>query len=383
MNGDRMTVEEMTAELESLRPLPAPEFASRLDARAAAGFPGRRPANGLRAAGRRLRPALPRRPLLPALAGVATVVVVATAVVVSSGDGGSGDSPMLSPGSGGASGAGGVSGGEGMTFGGEAAKAPQLIEPAEPGAVGADMTRAAPVPPLPGPGAAPGVRKRQVERSAELTLGAAPEQVQGVAAEAIEVVGRHQGIVLSSSVRDGGEGDAGASFELLVPSRRLSAALSDLSAIAEVRSRSENTLDITAPFVSVSERLRDARAEAEGLLAQLAAADTESERDAVKVQLRGVRDRIAYLRAQKQRLERRANFATVSLRISSGDEAFVPGGAWTIDDALRDAGRVLTVAAGISLLAAAVLLPLALLGGGTWAARRIYLRRAREQTLGA
>ena len=95
---------------------------------------------------------------------------------------------------------------------------------------------------------------------------------------------------------------AGANFELLIPSARLSPALADLSELAEVRSRSENTLDITAPFVSARERLRDARAETEGLLRQLAEADTDAERASVKAQLQIVRGRIAAFRAQVERL---------------------------------------------------------------------------------
>jgi hypothetical protein len=163
-------------------------------------------------------------------------------------------------------------------------------------------------------------------------------------------------------------------------------ALADLSGLAEVRSRSENTLDITAPFVSARERLRDARAEAEGLLRQLSAADTDTERASVKAQLRIVRGRIAAFRSQVDRLERRADFSRVSLQIVTGDQASIPGaggGDWTIGDAIHDAGRVLAVAAGVALVAAALMLPVALLGGGAWAARRIYLRRVREQTLSA
>ncbi|MGH2980541.1 MAG: DUF4349 domain-containing protein, partial [Solirubrobacterales bacterium] len=318
--------------------------------------------------------------------GATTAIVVATAVVVSTGqDGAGGPSATLeSPRS-----VGGVSGaGKGAPSAGTA-QAPELRRELRPGSFppASNLTDSAPpLPPSSGPGAAPGVRNRQVERSAELTLGTAPGQVQDVTADAIAVVDRHRGIVLSSSVRDGGDGQAGASFDLLIPSARLSGALADLSQVAEVRSRSENTLDITAPFVSARERLRDSRAEAEGLLRQLADADTETERASVKAQLRVVRGRIAAFRSQVDRLERRANFSRVSLQIVSGERGEVPGaggGSWTIGDALRDAGRILAVAAGIVLLAAAALLPLVLLGGAAWAGRRVYLRRVREQTLSA
>lgn len=394
MNSHELTVEELTAELHALRETPSEEFAAKLDARAAAGFPGRRRGAtvltrlpGVDAASRlteRLRTAGPRRKLLPALAGVSTVIVVATAVVVSTGRDGAG------PGDGGEQPTVGVSSGAVKTAPADdtAAQLPGLERELAPnegggGALGNIIVNE---PPLPGGGTAPGIRNRQVERSAELTLGTEPEQVQDVAGKAIDVVGRYRGIVLSSSVRDGGEGEAGARFDLLIPSARLSGALADLSSLAEVRTRSENTLDITAPFVSAREHLRDARAEAEGLLRQLAEADTDTERASVKAQLQIVRGRIAAFRSQVDRLERRADFSRVSLQIVTSDQAAIPGtggGSWTIGDALHDAGRVLAVAAGIALIAAALILPLGLLGGAAWAARRIYLRRARAQTLSA
>ena len=93
--------------------------------------------------------------------------------------------------------------------------------------------------------------------------------------EIFGIVGRYEGIVISSSIQDGPEGEAGARFELMIPSERLSDALADLSGVAEVRSREEQTLDITAPTITVAERLQDARAEVEGLLEQLADADTD------------------------------------------------------------------------------------------------------------
>jgi hypothetical protein len=360
--SQEMTVEEIAAELHELREAPSQEFAARLDARAAAGFP-RRGAGTLE----RLRARPPRRLLLPAMGAAATLIVVATAIVATTGGGGGPPQAQTTSASGGSAAAG-------------AKSAPLSGVQAAPAALAPTTEQPAPH------GGAPNVRRRQIERSAELTLGTDPDHVQEVAGKVFDVVGRYRGIVLSSSVRDGGQGEAGASFELLIPSARLSGALTDLSDLAEVRSRSENTLDITAPFVSARARLRDSRAEAQGLLRQLAAADTETERDSVKAQLRVVRGRIAAFRSQVDRLERRANFSHVSLDIATGKDAFVPASGsdkWTIGDALSDAGRLLAIAAGVALIALALALPLGLLGGAAWAGRRIYVRRARQGALGA
>ena len=56
-------------------------------------------------------------------------------------------------------------------------------------------------------------------------------------------------------------------------------------------------------------------------------------------------------------------------------------GAWTPADAFDDALRVLEVAAGVALIAAAVLLPVALIWLLAWLARRGVSRRRRERAL--
>lgn len=366
---------ELATELRELRETPGEEFAGELDTRAAAGFPGtRRVADWLSGISERAGAAGTRRRLLPALAGATAVFVVGTAVVATTREGGSNE------------GASRITSGsmpESATQrdpGGSAAAAPSGDEQD----LGRSQTTL-PVPLPPDPGIAPGARSRKVERSAEIVLGTEPQGVQEVAGDVLRVVGRYRGFVLSSSVRDGAEGEAGADFQLMIPSGRLSPALADLSELAEVRSRNENTVDITAPFVSARERLRDSRAEAAGLLRQLAQADSDAERASVKAQLRIVRGRIAAFRAEVRRLDRRASFSRVSLAVVTGEQsAILPTGEdeWTVGDALHDAGRVLAVAAGVALVSLAALLPLALLVGAAWLARRSYLRHAREATLG-
>lgn len=225
--------------------------------------------------------------------------------------------------------------------------------------------------------------RRAVERSAELTLGTDPAGVGDAAAEVFDVVHTHRGIVLRSTTSDGAEGPAEASFELLIPSAKLADALAAFSAIAEVRSRREATADITAPTVGAAERLEDSRARIDSLLGQLAAAETETEREAVESELRTERNRAARLRSRLQGLERRANLSRVSVRIVSG-EAAAPdaGGAWGVGEALDDAGRILAVAAAVTLVGLAVLGPIALLALLAWIAHRAWLRRARRQALG-
>jgi uncharacterized protein (TIGR03382 family) len=88
------------------------------------------------------------------------------------------------------------------------------------------------------------------------------------------------------------------------------------------------------------------------------------------------------LGSQLAALRRRANFSRVSLRIETGEASSQGGGAgWGIDDGLHDAGRILAVAAGVTVVGLAILAPFAVLFLLGWLGRRAWLRRARAQAL--
>lgn len=153
------------------------------------------------------------------------------------------------------------------------------------------------------------------------------------------------------------------------------------SAIAEVRSRHESTADVTAPTIGLGERLRDARARVSSLLAQLAGAETEVERKALEAKLRSERRNVAALQARLTSLRRRTHLSSVSLRIETGGSVSRNNG-WGVDKALGDAGHILSVAAGVSLVGLAILVPPVLICLLAWLARRTWIRRKREHALG-
>jgi hypothetical protein len=237
-------------------------------------------------------------------------------------------------------------------------------------------------PPLPAPiDVAPRAQARKVERSASLTLAANRDQVEDVADDVIRTTDRHGGFVLSSSVSSG-EGDAGATLDLRIPSAKLPAALGDLSELAHVRSRTQNANDITARFSSPRRRLADASAERQGLLRQLARAQTPNQTASIRARLRLVNDRIDQARRDLRRLQNRVSYSAVSVTIDTerrgeGGSA----GAWSAGDAIDDALSILGVAAGILLVVTAVLAPVTLLGLALWAGYRLRARRRRDQAL--
>jgi hypothetical protein len=404
----------LIAALSAMRPAPRPAFAAELDERAAAGFP-RRSGPGQSALHRfvaRLRAMPPRRALLPACGVALAVIAVATVVVGTTGSGtGSEDrrfaATISSKGSAEA---------HNEKFSAPAHLAPNRLNgyqpPRSPGknfdgagpavsgaALSGETSAAAEAQIRPfsssadtnagfslksGP-YAPQANHRDVERSAQMVLGADPAQVSDDAAKVFDAVHAHDGIVLESSVHDGsGEFGPGANFDLLIPSAKLGDALSAISQIAEVRYRREATNDITAPAVGASERLQDSNAKVEGLLAQLAGAESDGEREAVEAQLQTERRHAAYLRSQLTMLQRRAHFSRVSLQIKTGDaspSSSSSDGGWSIGDALHDGGHILAIAAGVTIVGLAILAPIALLALLIWLANRTRIRRERERAL--
>jgi hypothetical protein len=230
--------------------------------------------------------------------------------------------------------------------------------------------------------AEPNLDHRAVERNAELVLAAAPADVADDSSKVFEAVHAHDGIVMRSSTREGKPGEAAARFELLIPSAKLGDALAALSAIDEVRSRHEATDDITVPTVATGELLQDSRARIDSLLVQLDSAETASEREAVEVELAQERRHRSRLRAQLQHLERRADYSRVLVRIETGGaEESSGGGAWGIGDALDDAGHILAVAAAVTVVALAILGPIALIALLAWLTHRAWVRRERRRVL--
>jgi Domain of unknown function (DUF4349) len=395
--------DQLIEELRALKPAPDPEFAAELDERAAAGFPrrsrprGASPASPFAGLLDRLRSLGPRRLLLPAGGLAMVAIAIATAAIATNdsqpdADAGSGvlsyssaadENAQIERSAGAPEAGGGEVQPVAPTAGGAASSSPSQAESeVEAGAPSSSEASSLMGGATEGELPARSAHRRAVERSARIVLGADPADVAEDSAQVFEAVRSHDGIVMRSSTREGKAGQAGARFELLIPSANLGEALADLSAIDAVRSRHEATADITAPTVRTGELLRDATARIDSLLGQLEEAGTESEREAVEAELRQERRHRAALRAQLQNLDRRADLSRVSLRIVTGGSDDRSEGAWGIGDALDDAGHVLTVAAAVTLVALAVLGPIALIALLAWLTHRAWVRRERRRVLG-
>jgi hypothetical protein len=202
-----------------------------------------------------------------------------------------------------------------------------------------------------------------------------------------DVVGQQRGIVNSSTVTATGGPGGYAEFQLSIPSGALPQTMAALSTLqyAHVASRTDTSQDVTDRYNSDVTRLADARALRTSLLKQLANAATQAQIDSLTAQIHDAEASISSDLATLRGLNNQINYSQVTLTINGGPvplPAQSGGGGFSLHQAAHDAGRVLTVAAGVALIGAAALLPISLLGALGWVVTALR-RRRREQALDA
>ena len=401
---------ELAVSARAERSGPEPDIADRLDEWAAAGFPhesrpgardereGPSSVGGLR---ERIRALPPRRLLVST--GAAATLVVAVAVGISVSDqiggrsGGGVAQPLSLPSSQQADNH-GARGAPDSIRGGTAEANGQLSIQATSSRAGRDATHTFDRNIVPFAAGESRAAHRKVAQNADLVLSTEPQDVRDVADGVVGVVDKYNGFVVSSNVTSGRtptpvpleQGDAGrarsqqgsGTFELRIPAQNLQAALGDMSKLAHVTSRTEGTVDITKRFNSAQAQVEDLEIQRENLLRQLADAFTIEEQESLRARLTIVENQLADAKDRLGRVQTRIRLVPVNVEIlgQQGVDAG-GGGSWSIGDAFHDAGRVLTVIAGILLISAAVLAPLGLVGGLAWITARAVIRRRREDAL--
>jgi len=379
---------ELTALLAEERPEPAPGWTEEIDRRVAAGFRADG-GGGWANLVARFEGVRPMKVLAPvgALAAVMVVAVVGVASLDPGGDD-SGDSAnsansttlegaTSSPDGGSAaqgiedSSAAGVAG-----FPAPSAAQESAVEPIPSGANPDFETRSS------RDQIAPGIDKRQVDRDVTLALSTRPEDVRETTDQAIAITRSAGGVVSSSQVSEAGK-QATATLELVIPTRELDSTLDQLTDLANVQSLTEASEDITKPFVSAQDRLKDAEAQRAELLRALGNADTAAEAQAIQFQLDDIRREISVAESQFENIARQARLAEVSLTIQGDPNAEAKDDDRTIGDWLDDTASVLRDVAGILLVSAAILVPLGILVAVAWFVVSGLRRRRRERALDA
>jgi Domain of unknown function (DUF4349) len=234
------------------------------------------------------------------------------------------------------------------------------------------------------PPPAPAPNGHRIVQSAQLSLSTTPGRIEQVAQQIFDVVGAARGDVSHSTVTAAGGNGGFADFQLSVPSATLPQTMAQLSRLrgANVVSRTDATQDIGGSFVSANRRLADARALRTALLRQLSSAVTTQQVDSLRARIRDAEASIASDLATLRTLRRQVGFSQISITISSSPGSHpVAAGGFTLGKAAHDAGRVLTVVAGVALIALAVLLPISVVAALVVFMWLVFRRRRREQAL--
>ena len=217
-------------------------------------------------------------------------------------------------------------------------------------------------------------------QNVSITLSTRPADVEDVSDRVIRLADTLGGYVQRSSIT----ARQSAELTVRVPADKLQPALAQLSRIAHVSSRTQDTEDVTDRRDQLNAAVRDARAYRDSLRTRLANATTDRQAASLRARLQRAEQRLRSRERQVAQLSRETSYATIDVRVRgdrhSGAVA-APGGRWTPGDALHDAGRVLEVVAGVALISAAVALPLALVALIAAAVSRLLTRRRRERAL--
>ncbi len=231
---------------------------------------------------------------------------------------------------------------------------------------------------------APVPNGRKIVQSAQLALAAPASHIDDVAQEVFRVVGDENGVVNNSTVTASASGYA--QFQLSVPSSALQATMTSLSELkyATVSSRTDATQDVNGQYLSDQRQLADDRALRTSLLKQLANATTQAQIDSLTAQIHDAEASIRSDESTLNGLNHKINFSQISLTVNAATPvpvAHKSSGTFTLGKAAHDAGRVLTVVAGVALISLAAVLPIALIVALIWWIWATLRRRRREQAL--
>jgi hypothetical protein len=221
---------------------------------------------------------------------------------------------------------------------------------------------------------------RVQQLGASISLSATSSEVQTVADRVSQLAASDGGFVQSSHVNVG-QGTGEANLELSLPSAKLNAALASLGRLAPVHAESQSLQDITNTYDAARQRLSDATAERRALLRALSKATTEGQIDSLRERLSQARGAVAQARLALGAVSQHAS--TAELEVTVLGDAHAGSEGLTLHRGLHDAGRVLVVTLAVLLIAAAILVPLALLIATLATGRRAWCRYQRERVLDA
>ena len=183
--------------------------------------------------------------------------------------------------------------------------------------------------------------ERKLIRTAELSLVDLPDA--GKTLDAVEKIAREAGgFVGSTSLRRDEGGTQSGSVTVRVPADRFDQALDKLRDLGKVRSVSTNVQDVTAEYVDLEARIRNAKRTEQEIIKLLDRGGKLADIITIETKLGEVRETIERYEGQMRVLREQVDLATITLHLSEKSEAAVPeAGKYEVAFHLRTAGRAL------------------------------------------
>jgi hypothetical protein len=225
-----------------------------------------------------------------------------------------------------------------------------------------------------------------VIQSAQLQLSTPNAHIDAVAQEVFNVVALENGSVQHSDVTQaagGSNGGSYATFSLSIPTSNLQETLTRMSALhyASVSSRTDGAQNVGGQYGADQRHIADQKAVRAALLRQLQTAYTQSAIDSLQAQLKLAERQLSADQAALGSLQHQISYSSLQVQVNAGPIVYPVRAAnhgFTVGRAAHDSVRVLVVAAGVALIALAVLVPLGLVALlGSWIG--FGLRRHRRQ----
>lgn len=177
----------------------------------------------------------------------------------------------------------------------------------------------------------------KIIKNADVTLWV--DDVESTADAVADVAAKYDGVVSNSQLGNNGyvpypyaSGTAASEIDsgwvqIRVPADKLEAALTDISALGDVRSTSTSTGDVTTQYVDMAARLDNLKASEARMRELLAQAETVADAIAVESELSRLRGEIDSLEGQLRYLDEQIDMSGISVNISK-----VPSPGSVFDD---------------------------------------------------
>jgi hypothetical protein len=197
----------------------------------------------------------------------------------------------------------------------------------------------------------------KVIKTADVNVALGRGKFQTGLEQAMQIAGRYQGFVLSTSV--GSSGPRTGTVVMRVPESRFEAALADLKGLGKVTREEVSGQDVSQEFVDLQARLRNAKAQEVVLLRLMNRANSVSATIQVEQHLEGVQLQIERLKGELRYLGSQTAMSTITVGLTQA--GVVAHQDSSIEKAWRQAGAAFLAVVSAVIVGAAFVLPIGLL----------------------